>query len=61
MAQEFKCEGYRTADATVRVSVREPGRSWSQPSNYTLTEIEVVALIKALNEALAQAYEASAE
>lgn len=61
MANEFKCEGYRACDATVRVTVRKPGVGWAQFPNHVLTEVETVALIKALNDALAQAYDKDAE
>lgn len=61
MANEFKCEGYRAADSTVRVSVRRPGVGWAAAASHVLTESEAVALVKAINDALAEAYQQSAE
>lgn len=61
MANEFKCEGYRAADSSVRVTVHEPGVGWDRPAKFIFTEVEAVALIKAINDALAEAYDRNAE
>lgn len=53
--KEFATEGYKAADGSLRVSVREPGRLWSQPANYTLTEKETLSLIQSLIAGLDEA------
>ena len=58
MAQpQFKTEGYKATDGSVRVSVRDPQRGWHQPANYTLTSNEVEHLITILRDALVEADE----
>lgn len=62
MPHEFLIEGYRSGpDAAIRVDLRLPGVGWARPASATLTEHEVLALIRDLNEALNEAQAESAE